>query len=71
MGKNAKLECLESFGDKDQISSYAIESVALMVEEGYIKGDGKNVNPKGNTTRAEAAVILYRLYNQFYDRSVK
>jgi hypothetical protein len=66
LGKNANLEYLESFGDKDQISSYAIECVALMVEEGYIKGDGQNINPKGNTTRAEAAVILYRLYNQFY-----
>ena len=33
-----------------------------MVELGFIKGDGININPKGNTTRAEAAVVLYRIY---------
>jgi len=35
-----------------------------MVSEGIIKGDGKNINPLKNTTRAEAAVILYRIYNK-------
>ncbi|NLM43432.1 MAG: S-layer homology domain-containing protein [Clostridiales bacterium] len=60
--KKADLTYLDQFGDKDQISDYAREAVALMVELGFIKGDGININPKGNTTRAEAAVVLYRIY---------
>lgn len=63
--KKADLTYLDQFEDKDQISDYAREAVALMVEMGLIKGDGKNINPKGNTTRAEAAVVLYRIFTEF------
>jgi len=63
--KKADLTYLDQFADKDQISDYAREAVALMVEMGFIKGDGKNINPKGNTTRAEAAVVLYRIYTEY------
>ncbi|SHI54561.1 S-layer homology domain-containing protein [Lutispora thermophila] len=59
--KMADLTYLDQFEDKDQISGYAREAVALMVELGFIQGDGKNVNPKGYVTRAEAAVVLYRI----------
>ncbi|AZT91200.1 hypothetical protein ELD05_11475 [Caldicellulosiruptor changbaiensis] len=27
-----------------------------------IKGDGKNINPQKNTTRAEAAQLIYRVF---------
>lgn len=62
--KKADLTYLDQFEDKGQISDYAREAVALMVELGFIKGDGKNINPKGFTTRAEAAVVLFRLMLQ-------
>lgn len=54
---------LERFSDKSKVASYAVNSVAVMVKEGLIEGSGNQVNPTGNTTRAEAAVFLYRLYN--------
>jgi len=56
---------LEKFADKELIASYAKESVAAVVKEGLIIGSGDNINPLGNTTRAEAAVFLYRIYNKY------
>ncbi|MFD1909848.1 S-layer homology domain-containing protein [Paenibacillus rhizoplanae] len=55
---------LEKFSDKSKVASYAMGSVAAMVKEGLIQGGGNKINPAGNTTRAEAAVFLYRLYNK-------
>lgn len=55
---------LERFTDKSGIASYAVNSVAAMVKEGLIEGSGNKVNPTGSTTKAEAAVFLYRLYNK-------
>ncbi|MGN7764793.1 S-layer homology domain-containing protein [Paenibacillus sp. 22594] len=55
---------LERFSDKSEVASYAVNSVAAMVKEGLIEGSGNKVNPTGNTTKAEAAVFLYRLYNK-------
>ncbi len=56
---------LEKFADKSLISAYAKDSVASVVKEGLIVGDAGRVNPLGNTTRAEAAVFLYRIYNKY------
>jgi len=53
---------LDSFIDKDEISSYAVESVAALVKEGIISGYGNKINTKGHATRAETAVIVYKLY---------
>ena len=51
------------FADKSDISAYALEAVAAMQEKGIINGIGDNrFAPKNNATRAEAAVIIYRLY---------
>lgn len=55
---------LEKFSDKSKVASYAMGSVAAMVKEGLIQGSGNKINPAGNTTKAEAAVFLYRLYNK-------
>ncbi len=55
---------LEIFTDKYLIASYATESIATLVKEGLIKGDGEKINPLVHTTRAEAAVFLYRIYNK-------
>ena len=56
---------LDSFGDKSLVSPYAVNSVASVVKEGLIVGRGDKVNPLGNTTRAEAAIFLYRIYNKY------
>jgi len=54
------------FMDKEDIASYALEAVAAMHEKGIIKGIGDNMfAPKNNATRAEAAVLIYRLYKLY------
>lgn len=50
------------FTDASSIAGYAAQDVAAMVAAGIVKGyeDG-SVRPLGNTTRAEAAVIMSRI----------
>lgn len=55
------LTSLDTFGDKDSISDYAKTSMASMVKAGIIQGADGNVNPQGNATRAEVAVMCARL----------
>lgn len=52
---------LDTFGDKDSVSEYAMAPMSSMVKAGIIKGSDGNVNPKGNATRAEVAVMCARL----------
>lgn len=52
---------LDVFGDKDTIAPYAVSPMASMVAAGIIKGADGNVNPLGNATRAEVAVMCARL----------
>ena len=55
---------LGRFSDNALIADYARDSIAAMVKAEIVKGnpDG-TVNPLGNTTRAEAAVIMERILN--------
>ncbi|MBC8014717.1 MAG: S-layer homology domain-containing protein [Sporomusaceae bacterium] len=55
---------IANFADKSKISSYAVDSIAAMVKDGLIKGDGTNIYPNANATRAEAAVLIYGIYNK-------
>jgi len=54
-----------SFIDFEDADDYAKESIMTFARAGIVSGVGKDiVNPKGYTSRAEAAVIIYRLlYN--------
>ena len=53
---------ISDFNDKEEISDWAADYVNTAVTLGLVKGDdNKNFNPKNATTRAEAAVVLYRL----------
>ncbi len=53
---------LQGFSDQNLIADYATEDVAAMTKAGIILGNADGtVNPLGNTTRAEAAVIMHRL----------
>ncbi|MFH5183785.1 S-layer homology domain-containing protein [Paenibacillus sp. TAB 01] len=52
---------LASYSDKGSVASYAEEGVASMVHEGIIEGNGAGLNPIGNATRAETAVIIFRI----------
>lgn len=52
------------FSDRAQLAAYAVEDVAAMVKEGIVSGSGSMLNPHANATRAEAAVIMYRIINR-------
>ncbi|MBQ7901604.1 MAG: S-layer homology domain-containing protein [Clostridia bacterium] len=52
---------LDAFADKAVISDYAVTAMASMVKAGIIQGSDGNVNPLGNATRAEVAVMCSRL----------
>ncbi|MBQ7036821.1 MAG: S-layer homology domain-containing protein [Clostridia bacterium] len=53
---------LSAFADSGIIADYAQSHVAAMVADGLIKGNADGtINPLGNTTRAEAAVIMQRI----------
>ena len=57
-------DVLAGYSDAAEISEYAIEAVELMVGNGYIQGANGKINPKGNATRAEVAVLLDRILNK-------
>lgn len=63
-GKSANLldaKVLENnFKDADDVASALKSAVAMTVERGIVKGSDKVIRPKGEVTRAEAAVLLHR-----------
>ncbi len=71
-GKGANLldaDVLENnFKDTDEIAKALKTAVAMTVERGIVKGADKLIRPKGEVTRAEAAVLLYRA-KQYKERN--
>ena len=61
---DADISVLSAYTDSASISSYAAASVAALIKNGIIEGDDSLINPGGNTTRAETAVVIYRIYNK-------
>ncbi len=60
MGK-APAAAETAFSDSDAISEYAKDAVGALVSAGVINGtDDNTFDPLGNTTRAQAAVMVYR-----------
>lgn len=55
---------LGEFADKARVADYAERSVATLVRNGIITGDGANIHPLAHATRAETAVMIYRIYNK-------
>ncbi|HPJ76492.1 MAG TPA: S-layer homology domain-containing protein, partial [Clostridia bacterium] len=64
--KNEELDLiLDKFTDKNKISSYAINSVALCVRNGIVIGRlNDDIDPGANLTRAEAVVMLRRMLQE-------
>lgn len=58
---SGNLNDLSNFIDRKSISDYAVTSVASLVKEGIIKGNNSYLYPKSYISRAEMAVILYRV----------
>lgn len=61
---NADEAVLDRFDDKAEVSAYAQQALADMVYAGIVSGTGSSIEPKANTTRAQAAVIIYNIYNK-------
>ncbi|BFT74638.1 S-layer homology domain-containing protein [Paenibacillus sp. P36] len=56
---------LGAFIDNADVANYAKESVAVLVKQGIISGDGTRLRPTDSMTRAEAAKLLYELYTKY------
>nr|WP_154892997.1 endo-1,4-beta-xylanase [Paenibacillus xylanexedens] len=54
---------LASYSDAESISTYAVDSVTSLVGSGIVNGKGGKIAPTESLTRAEAAVILSRIWN--------
>lgn len=49
---------LSAFSDSASVSSWAKDSVAALVENGYVDGANGRLNPKSNITRAEFSKVI-------------
>ena len=54
---------ISGFADYESVSAYAVNSVGIMREMGVISGyaEDNTLRPSNNASRAEAAVIIYKL----------
>ena len=58
---------LEDYNDKSKISVWAFGSIAKALQYGLLKGTSENtLTPVKTATRAEASVMLYRLYTAIF-----
>lgn len=56
---------LAVFSDKEKVASWAKAAVAMAVREGIVNGMGDGTfAPQANASRAQAAVMLFRLFNK-------
>ena len=60
---DASKDILQKYKDVSSFSGYSLDSAATLVSKGIIGGSDGKLNPKGNATRAETAVIVYRAFN--------
>ncbi len=58
---------LSAFADGDAVSPWAREAVAWAVKCGILQGAGGMLEPRGETTRAQAAAILQRTCRTYLD----
>jgi hypothetical protein len=56
---------LKEYTDLDQIDDYAVESLKLLNADGIIQGSEASILPKQTTTREQALVIAWRIYDMF------
>lgn len=57
---------LSTYADAAGVSSYAKEAVTALLESGLIQGSNNAIKPQSHATRAETAVIMYRLFQLIY-----
>lgn len=62
--KNTAVDA-QRFNDAASIDSWAVQSVALLTNNGLMAGQGSGVAPKANTTVEQAIVLIRALYDKF------
>lgn len=55
---------LQKFSDAGLVAPYAAESMAAFLKEDLIVGSSGILDPNGYVTKASAAVLLYKIYDQ-------
>ncbi len=60
MGSPTATGSLTGFTDRAKVSTYATTAMQWAIGKGYITGIGTKLDPKGNATRAQVAVIIHR-----------
>lgn len=58
---------LETFADADVVAPYAQQPMAWAVANDVIQGDGDQLKPVDNVTRAEMAAILHRMWSNLIE----
>lgn len=61
----SKLVSLDSFPDAENVNSFAVEAMQWAVGAAIISGDNGNLNPAGNTNRAECAAMIQRFCDKY------
>lgn len=62
-------DALNTFPDKGEVSSWAANAVAALVENGYVTGSNGKLNPKSQITRAEFAQVISNLPAPMWTRA--
>lgn len=55
---------LSDWADSAQVADYAAAGIASLIGKGIIEGSGNAIHPQDMATRADAAVMLYRMISQ-------
>ena len=55
-----KASSMAEFPDSDDVSAFAKDAMSWAVAEGLIKGDNGKLNPQGNVSRAQCAMVIQR-----------
>ncbi len=58
------INSLSGFTDHQDISDWALRSVALCIQSNVITGDNGKLNPDRIMTRAEAAALILRILQE-------
>jgi hypothetical protein len=53
---------LQGFADAFSVASYAVDSLVALYKAKLLEGDGSRLLPLSPATRAETAVLMYRIY---------
>ena len=62
---NTDTSGLNRFSDAGMVADYAKVPLARLVEAGLIQGSGDRLTPTSHATRAEVAVFLYRIFQNY------